>query len=158
MSTQKPLLAKDIMATALITLAPEMDVYEAIDLLLRNRISGAPVIDAEGNLVGIFSEKDCMRILLDGALDGRPTATVGSLMQPEVYTITENVDLLSIAHVFVNRTYRRLPVVRDGKLVGQISRRDLLRAESKALRATPKARSSYLYLSAVSDRDDSPIR
>ena len=56
--------AKDFMVTRLVTLSPELDVFDAVRLLLKNRISGAPVVDAKGHYLGIFSEKCCMQILL----------------------------------------------------------------------------------------------
>lgn len=153
----KSLLAKDFMVTDLVTLSPDMDVYDAIDLLLEHHISGAPVIDEAGRLVGIFSEKDCMRVLLEGTYDGLPTSTVGAFMRPQVEVLSEDTDILSIAHTFLSTSYRRLPVVRDGKLVGQISRRDLLKTWSELLRGAPSSNSSYLYLSMVTDRKNAPV-
>lgn len=152
-----PITAREIMMSDVTTLRPEMDVYEAIDLLLEYRFSGAPVVDAEGNLVGILSEKDCMRVLLEGTYEGLPTATVNAFMQRNVCTITEEMDLLSIAHIFLSTSYRRLPVVRGKKVVGQVSRRDLLNCVSGLLRASPERHASYLYLSMVSDRNEAPI-
>lgn len=156
-NTHEPLTAKDIMVTELVTLSPEMDVYDAIDRLLQYHISGAPVVDNHGCLVGIFSEKDCMRVLLEGTYDGLPTNTVGAFMRTQVEVLEEDTDLLSIAHTFLNTSYRRLPVVRNGKVVGQISRRDLLKKWSELLRSAPSSRSSYLYLSLITDRRESPI-
>lgn len=153
-----PLCAKDIMLTELLTLTPDMDVYDAIDQLLRHHVSGAPVVDDACRIVGIFSEKDCMRVLLEGTYDGLPTNTVGAFMQENVHVITEDMDALSIAHIFLHSSYRRLPVVRDGnRLVGQISRRDLLKAWNELLRSAPNTHASYLYLSLVTDRKEAPI-
>ena len=149
--------AASIMIRRVVTLSPEMDVYEAIDLLLQNHISGAPVVDPEGTLIGIFSEKDCMRVLIDGAYNNLPTATVASFMVREVRSIPEDLDLLSITQIFLSTSYRRLPVVRDGKVVGQISRRDLLQAAAKLLRASGDGKPSFLFLSRIADRKDAPI-
>ena len=149
--------AASIMIRRVVTLSPEMDVYEAIDLLLQNHISGAPVVDPEGNLIGIFSEKDCMRVLIDGAYNNLPTATVASFMVRQVRSIPEDLDLLSITQIFLSTSYRRLPVVREGKVVGQISRRDLLQAAAKLLRATDDGKPSFLFLSRIADRKDAPI-
>jgi CBS domain-containing protein len=120
-------VAADIMATKLHTLAPDTRVSDAMDIFLKKRISGAPVLDGD-RLVGVISEKDCMRFLLDGLMTHAPDATVASLMSKDVETITPDVSLLVIAEIFFSQPYRRLPVVEDGQLVGQVSRRDVLRA------------------------------
>ena len=126
-----PIVAKEIMVTKLVTLSPDMDVFDAIGLLLKHRISGAPVIDSDWNLVGIFSEKDSMRVLLEAAYDQLPTTQLFAFMDTDVRTINEETDLLTIAQIFRTTPYRRLPVLRDDKLVGQVSRRDVLQAAAR---------------------------
>ena len=150
-------IAKDIMVTRLITLTPDMDVYEAIDLMLKHRISGAPVVDDEGRLVGIFSEKDSMGVLIEAAVNNLPTANVASFMRTDVKSVDDQIDLLSLANIFRNSSYRRLPVVRDGKLIGQISRRDLLAAASDLLKPKAIKGPSFLFVSNIADRKDAPI-
>jgi len=121
--------AKDLMATKLITLTPDMDVFEAIHLLLKNRISGAPVIDKSRQFLGSFSEKTSMTVLLGAAHDQLPTSRVEAFMDKDrSRAIDEEKSLLSIAQMFLDTPYRRLAVLRDGALIGQISRRDVLRA------------------------------
>ena len=121
--------AKDLMATKLITLTPDMDVFEAIHLLLKNRISGAPVIDKSRQFLGSFSEKTSMTVLLGAAHDQLPTSRVEAFMDKDrSRAIDEEKSLLSIAQMFFDTPYRRLAVLRDGALIGQISRRDVLRA------------------------------
>lgn len=122
-------VARDFMATKLITLTADMDVFEAIGYLLKHRISGAPVIDADRRFLGSFSEKTSMRVLIDSAVDQLPTATVGAFMNTDTQrVIHEDLDVLSVAEMFIRTPYRRLPVLRDGRLVGQVSRRDVLKA------------------------------
>jgi CBS domain-containing protein len=122
--------ARDFMVTRLITLTPDMDVFDAIGRLLKNRISGAPVLDHEGNFLGIFSEKSSMQVLISAAYEQLPTASVQAFMnQDPQRIITEGTSLLNIAQVFLDTPLRRLEVVRDKKLLGQISRSDVLRAE-----------------------------
>ena len=121
-------VVKNYMITRLITLTRDMDVYFAIGLLLKNRISGAPVIDDNNNLVGILSEKDCLRIFANGSLYDMPGGTVSNFMTDVVSTVKPNSDLFSVADVFLQHNFRRMPVVKGKKLVGQISRRDVLRA------------------------------
>ena len=153
----RSILAKDIMVTRLITLSPEMDVCEAIKLLLRHRISGAPVVDRQGNFLGVFSEKCSMSVLIDAAYDSLPTTQVHAFMDTEHETIDEETDLLSIAQIFQTTGHRRLPVLREGKVVGQISRRDLLAAALKLIECAPEREKPLLYLSSLVERDQAPI-
>lgn len=153
-----PIVAREIMATDLVTFTPEMEVIDAIGLLLKHEISGAPVVDADGNLVGIFSEKTAMRALLDAAYEQMPTTQLFAFMDVNVRTISEETDLLSIAQIFRETPVRRLPVLREGRLVGQVSRRDVLRAahELQAV-AAPGRDTALLYLSSLMDRNEAPI-
>jgi CBS domain-containing protein len=116
----------------------DQDMSEAIDVMVRKKISGAPVINSEGSLVGIISEKDCLRVLLDEAYfnqhDGR---TVGDYMSRNLNTISLDMDILSVAKEFVTTNYRRYPIVdRTGRLVGLINRKDVLKAARKLKSAT----------------------
>ena len=153
---RKGLIARDIMTTRLIKLKPETDVFVGIDTLIRNKVSGAPVVDDANNLLGVFSEKSSLEVLIDAAYERLPTSQVGAFMDQAPETISENTDLLSIAQIFINKRTRRLPVLKDGKVVGQVSRRDVIRAAAK-LRATDTDRnSSLLYLSALREMSDAP--
>jgi CBS domain-containing protein len=119
--------AEDIMVRELITVRPETDAYDAIALLLKHRISGMPVVDSSGKLLGILSERDCLKTLLDSRYHNMPTAPVRELMTTEMKTIRPDLGLVEIADLFVNGKFRRLPVVDQGRLLGQISRKDVLR-------------------------------
>ena len=121
-------LVRDCMDTSFVKLHPTMNVYHAIETLLNNRITGAAVVDDGGNLVGILSERDCLKTLLHGAYNNMPLAQVADYMTTEVETIPPTWDVVAAADFFHKHIYRRLLVVEDGKLVGQITRRDLLRA------------------------------
>ena len=123
----KPIV-KNYMTTRLITLSKDMDVYFAIGLLLKNRISGAPVTDNHHHLVGNLSEKDCLRIFANGSFYDMPGGPVSKFMTDVVLTVVPNSDLFSVADIFLKHNFRRMPVVEGKKLVGQISRRDVLRA------------------------------
>lgn len=152
----KPIVAADIMVKRLVTLTPEMDVFKGIEVLVKNRISGAPVVDSDGKLLGVFSEKNCMQILIDAAYEGLPTNQVGAFMDDDPQTITEQTGLLVMAQVFLLTPRRRLPVVTDGKLVGQVSRRDVIKAASKLVSAAPTKENRLLYLSALHGMDNTP--
>ena len=118
---------KDCMTAKLVTLSPEMGIEEAIGLLLKNHISGAPVVDHDKKLVGVLSEKDCLRIFANSAYNVQPGAVVEKYMSKEPKTISAEADIFTAAEVFLKNPFRRLPIVDDdGVLIGQISRRDVL--------------------------------
>jgi len=154
-----PITARDIMTSKLVTLCPEMDVIEAVSLLLKNRISGAPVVGKNGEYLGVFSEKCCMHVLLDAAYEQLPSNQVRMFMDTEALTIPPDMHLLSIAQIFLLTPFRRLPVLLDGKLVGQVSRRDVLKAALELLQQTPAKgeETNLLYLSALVERNEAPM-
>ncbi len=127
-----PFKVEDCMARKLVTVTAETDAHEAIDCLLKHQISGMPVVDATGRLVGVLSERDCMKTLTNAQYHNLPTALVRDLMSTSLCTVPPDMGLLEVAELFVTRRYRRLPVVdANGNLVGQISRYDVLRAIQK---------------------------
>jgi len=158
-TTQTQLTARDFMTKRLVTLPPEMDVMRAVQLLLKNRISGAPVVDADGLLVGVFSEKCAMQVLLDAAYEQLPSNQIRLFMDTKPQTIKPDTQLLSIAQFFLLTPYRRLPVLESGRLLGQVSRRDVMRASLDLLKHSPirNEGSSLLYLSALVERSDAPL-
>ena len=117
------------MTTRLITFTPDVDIQSATRTLLQHKISGAPVTDKNGKLVGMLSEKDCIKLLLDGHYNQRPSGqgTVADYMSEEVTTIPADTSVYDVAYKFVKSPFRRFPVVQNGRLVGQISRRDVLK-------------------------------
>ncbi|MEO2045271.1 MAG: CBS domain-containing protein [Pirellulales bacterium] len=122
--------AQDIMTTRLITLTQEMDAFDAIGYLLKHRISGAPVIEKDGTFLGVFSEKTSMRVLIGSAYDQLPSSRVAAFMDADTQrVITGDLTLLQVSQIFLDTPYRRLPVLHQGKLLGQISRRDVLRGQ-----------------------------
>ncbi len=151
------IVARDFMVTKLVTLRPEVDVLEAVQMLIRNRISGAPVIGPGNEYLGIFSEKCCMHVLLDATYEQLPSNHVGVFMDTDARTITPDTQLLSIAQAFLLTNARRLPVVEEGELLGQVSRRDVISAAMKALHGDRMKKPSLLYLSALLSREESPI-
>lgn len=118
------------MATRLITFTPETDIREAMDVLIKKKITGAPVLDANKQLVGMLSEVDCLKTLLEGPYNKEPSqkGTVQDFMSKSVKTINASKNILDAAYEFVHAGYKRLPVLENGKLIGQISRSDILRA------------------------------
>ena len=153
----EPLTAKDIMATNLVTLCPDMDVFDAIELLLKNQVSGAPVVDTDGQFVGVFSEKDCLSLLVKSVYDQHPTSKIKAFVVTDPQVVQEETDLLTIAQIFLRNPFRRLPVLRDGTLVGQISRRDVLRAAHDIMAIAPEKENALRYLSSLMERHEAPI-
>ncbi len=127
------------MATKLITFKPTDDIWHAIDIIVKNKISGTPVVDEKGALVGMLSEVDCMRVMLEGTYNNQPggLGQVKDYMAVNVTTIDIKTTILEAAFNFAHSKYKRFPILEDGKLVGQLSRSDVLKAISK-LRPTVK--------------------
>ena len=116
------------MATELISFSPEDDILHAVRVLLDKNISGAPVLDESGNLIGILSMKDCMEIVYNTAYHQDWGGKVEQYMSHEVEHIEADTSILTAAEKFLSSNFRRFPVLRNGQLVGQISRHDILRA------------------------------
>ncbi|MBW2267315.1 MAG: CBS domain-containing protein [Deltaproteobacteria bacterium] len=125
------LTARDIMATSLVTFRADQLIYDAIKLLLKHGISGAPVVDDDRRLIGILSELDCLRMLSSDEFLGdeqEEGGLVEHFMSTDARTIEPEVGVYRIAHCFMTTAIRRLPVLEDERLIGQVSRRDVLNA------------------------------
>jgi len=124
----KSVEVREWMTANVLTLSPQMEMLRAIHALVENRISGAPVVDEHGNLIGILSEKDCMRVALEAGYHGHYAGRVEEYMNRDVRTVDARSSVLELAGRFGDAPYRRYPVLDGQRLVGQISRRDVLRA------------------------------
>jgi predicted transcriptional regulator len=107
---------------------PEMSVYEAIDMLINNDISGAPVVDRDGRVVGILTEKDCLRVLSMSHLYNLTGGKVVDFMSEVKMSLSPDTDLLTVASKFLATNFTILPVLDGETLVGRVTRRDMLRA------------------------------
>ncbi|MBT3590059.1 MAG: CBS domain-containing protein [Candidatus Marinimicrobia bacterium] len=125
---------KDFMSKELISFQPDTQMEFAISNLLENKISGAPVVDNSGALVGMLSEKDCLSTLFESTYYNNPSGHVSDYMTTELITVDCDMSLADVAKKFMETRFRRYPVIQDGKLVGQISRRDILRAINQQLK------------------------
>lgn len=122
--------ARDFMANALLTFAPDVNVFDAIGSLLKKRVSGAPVVNANNEFLGVLSERYSMRAVVDAAYDQLPAGQISAFMNRDAgRLVSEEASVLDIAEMFLSMHYRRVVVTRNGQVVGQISRRDVLRAE-----------------------------
>src|SRR5947207_12675871 len=115
---------KNIMCDRPIAVRPETTIDEAIELLLDHRISGLPVVDGQGFLVGVISEVDIINLVYKAEIEG---SVVGDYMSRETQSLEAEASLDEAASIFCGKNIRRIPIVRDGKLVGIVSRRDLIR-------------------------------
>ena len=118
---------KDCMTTKFVTLKTEMSVMEAIKLLLHNRVTGAPVTDTQGQVIGMFTEMDCMKVVVSAAYDQNFDGKVGEFMSEDVPTVNSETSLAEAAEKFSKSTVRNFPVMEDVELAGIISRHDVLR-------------------------------
>ena len=119
--------AQDIMARSEAILSPDTDIYVAMKQLLKRKLTGAPVVDEKKVLVGMLTERDCLKVLVGGAFDGLPSGTVSDYMTSPAESIAPTANLYDIVHMFLTRSYRKFPVVGEaGAVVGQVSRRDTL--------------------------------
>ncbi|WP_454064644.1 CBS domain-containing protein [Candidatus Nitrospira salsa] len=120
-------LVKDFMKANPVTFTPDMDIHKAMKVLVEQWLSGAAVIDLRGNLVGLLSETDCLRVGLNAAYHDEWGGTVGDYMTREVKTIEADSSIVEIAELFTQTPYRRYPVLQKNRLVGQLSRRDVMK-------------------------------
>ena len=111
-------------------LRPDQSIHEAIATILSKKISGAPVLDENNHLVGNLSEKDCLRIIVDRVQHNLPVENmkVSDYMSTKVFTFSPNTNVVEAAIEFLNSPIRRYAVVDKGALIGEISRREILRA------------------------------
>ena len=126
--TSKSVVVKDYMTKSLVTFKPDTDVLDAVHELVKHRIAGAPVVDDSGNLVGMLSELDCLKVALHAGYHGDWGGPVSDYMSAGVETVDAEMSIIDLAQVFLDSTFRRFPVVVRNRLIGQISRRDVLRA------------------------------
>ncbi len=124
------ILAKDFMTKSLITFSPEQPLNEVIQTLIAKKISGGPVVDEDGSLIGVISEGDCLKEVVKGKYNNSPQmmGVVEDYMTADPVTVGPNENIFEIARLFLKLRLRRFPVLDQGKLVGQISQRDVMAA------------------------------
>ncbi|MEM9887354.1 MAG: CBS domain-containing protein [Bacteroidota bacterium] len=130
LTLQAPPVSK-YMTRELITFRPEDEISKVIESMLKNRITGAPVLNARKELVGMIDDRSCLKVLIGGAYYNHPVekSTVAAYMYQDRKSVSMNDSVIDVARIFLDAVYKRLLVLDDaGRLVGQISRRDVLRA------------------------------
>ncbi|UJH68735.1 CBS domain-containing protein [Allomuricauda sp. SCSIO 65647] len=128
-----PILVEDYMTRKLVTFSPDQSILEVMEAFAKHHISGGPVMDDNGFLVGIISEADCMKQISESRYFNQPILdkSVERYMTKNVETIPHDMSIFDAAGVFDRHNRRRLPVMKDDLLVGQISRKDVVIAALK---------------------------
>lgn len=119
---------RDYMTPQVITLTPDTEILKAMHLLHVHDIANAPVVDGRGRLLGILSDRDCIRGVLQGAYHSEFAGLVRDFMTSEVETMSPDEGLIEATRRLVNLPFRLYPVIEDESLVGVISRRDVIAA------------------------------
>ena len=127
------LFVEDYMIRDPICISVDSDILQAISEHLLHKISGSPVVDNDGKLVGILTERDCIKVAVNAGYFSGFGGKVSNYMSSEIETVSPNDNLIDIAEKFIISSYRRFPVIENGELVGLISRRDILQALKKVL-------------------------
>jgi len=128
MNPIKEVRVRDFMMTKPIIFSSDMDLLDAIRVLVDRRISGAPVVDARGNLVGVLTERDFLKAALVAGYHGERGGPVRDYMSTNVEAVNADDSLVDVDNRFGESKYRRYPVVQDNRVVGVVARSDVLRA------------------------------
>ena len=132
MNPVKEMRVRDIMVKKPVVFTSDTDLLDAVSTLVDRRITGAPVVDARGNLIGLLTERDFLRATLVAGYHGERGGCVGDYMSRDVEAVNADDSLLDIATRFVETKRRRYPVIEDNRVVGVVVRRDVLRAVIRA--------------------------
>lgn len=132
------LKVEDYMARKLITFKPDQHMHEVVEALMKHKISGGPVVNDDGDIVGVISEGDCLKEVVKGKYDNMPifTGLVEEYMAKNVVTVNPDLNIFEAAKMFLEKRLRRFPVIKDGKLIGQISQKDVMKAVLNTKSAT----------------------
>ena len=129
-STSEQIKVSDYMTRNLIVFNPKQSVLEVMDLLIKHNISGGPVVNENHELVGIISEGDCIKQISESRYYNQPMENINveEHMIKDVETINGDMSIFDAAEKFLQSKRRRFPIIEEGKLVGQISQKDVLKA------------------------------
>ena len=127
-SKAKTLLVEDIMSRNLIVFKPNETIHEVMSKFIKYRISGGPVVNEKGDLIGVISEADCMKEVSESRYFNLPILdkSVSKFMTTKVDTIEASKTIFEAASYFFKTSRRRFPVLDKEMLVGQISRKDIV--------------------------------
>ena len=145
--TPSKLTVSDIMQTQLILFRPEQIIHQVMQTFIKHRISGGPVVDERGTLIGIISEADCMKEISDSRYFNMPILdkSVQHFMTKNVDTISETKTTFDAIAMMKSKGYRHLPVVSNSNVVGILSMRDLYAVANNQLQDSLKQHQEFLY-------------
>jgi CBS domain-containing protein len=123
-----PLRVRDYMTAQLLTVSPHTEITQVVRLLIERDVSSALVVDAAGTLIGIVTERDCIAVASAAGYYDEWGGPAADFLSAPVETVGPDDNLADVAMRMTSSPYRRFPVIENGKLVGVISRRDVLRA------------------------------
>lgn len=126
--TKSGILVRDYMSRKVVKLRPDMEILCAVHHLIDGRVSGAPVVDENGKVVGMLTERDCMKVVLNAAYHQEHGGLVREFMGTNVEDIGPDLSIVDAAKQFYEKKYLRYPVVENGQLIGVLSRSDVMRA------------------------------
>lgn len=134
----KSITVDQYMTKNLVTFKPSQSIREVMDTLIKKNISGGPVVDDSGQLVGMISEGDCLKQAVRAKYHNLPEhqISIQDYMKTDVKTLGPDVDIFEAANQFLELRIRRFPILDKGKLVGQISQKDVIKAVIKLNRTT----------------------
>ena len=122
-------VTESFMSRSFLTVRPDMEIYDVMDLLVRHNTTGAPVVDNIGKLVGIISERDCLKVV-NRVLYNHNSAALGGpvrdYMTTTVQTVSPKACLYEVADLFLQLPYKKLPVELNGRVVGMVKRHTVL--------------------------------
>lgn len=120
---------RDCMSQSMILFSKDQSIIEVVDMLIKFRVSGGPVVDDQKRVIGVISEGDCVKQISESRYYNMPMedTTVERYMSKEVETISPDLNLFDAANLFLRSKRRRFPVVEDGKIIGIVSQKDILR-------------------------------
>ena len=122
------ILIRDYMSRNVVKLRPEMEILRAVHNLIDGRVSGAPVVDEGDTVIGMLTERDCMKVVLNAAYHQEHGGLVKEFMATGIEVMAPETSIVDAAKNFYEKRYLRYPVVDNGRLVGVISRSDVMRA------------------------------
>ena len=126
--TRRSMIVRDYMSDKLVTVDVKTDILHAAHIMINNQISGVPVIDESGGLAGIITERDILASAIQAYYHGPRGGLVRDHMVKDPQTVGPDDSLMAVARLFINESFHRYPVVEDDRLIGVISRSDLMRA------------------------------
>jgi CBS domain-containing protein len=135
--TVQPKRVRDYMMDSPLTVPPDREIMHVIRLLVDEDLSGCPVVSSDGALVGFLTERDVIGAAIQAGYFDEIGGTVADYMSTNVHTVHPEDALMDVAELFTESPFRRCPVIEDGRLVGLICRRDVLRAMTESAWFSP---------------------